>query len=376
MSMFSWAFKSNAELGNSEIPEIFPLALAKDIFIRSDILQTYVKILTDVAERTHGLDDSQESLLWDSCVQTKTNEGLISLLADAMTYKRELFLVYSKSVGVIRKADTKEEKQIKADYEKQGESKAGVYISFKNYRRTDLLEIYSSFEYCVLGSLNKTLNVSKSVQFKIADLRKSVSLNDSGIAREQARSIANAMKNGNDVLLDAADSVATATPDTAPAEKAMVFLAAKKAFILSLPLSYVEGEQTPGIGSTGEADMRAVERGLRQYFVSIIQPVFKAVFGKDVEFKTQDFRQMNTALETLKTFDLTSDEYLSKESKQNIAARVFDLDPAKEKKALESEEKEREANRPPAPAPSANPPAPNSGQGQAQPGVQPPEGNS
>ncbi len=341
MSMFSWAFKSNKELSDAEIPALFTLPLAADVFIKSDILNTYSKILTDVAERSHGLSETQEPLLWDSCVQTKTNEGLITLLAEAMTHKRDLFLVYSKSVGVIRKATADEERQIKADYEKTGESPLGVFISFKGYRRTEMLQIYSSFEYCVLASLNKTLNVAKSVQFKISDLRQSVSLADAGIAKEQAKSIAEAMRNGNDVLLDAKDAVTTATPDMSATEKAMQFLAAKKAFILGLPLSYVEGEQTPGIGSTGEADMRAVERGLRQYFVSIIQPVFKVVFGVECEFKSQDFRQMTTALETLKAFELTSDDYLSKESKRNVTARVFDLDPEKEKKALETEQKEK-----------------------------------
>lgn len=359
--IFSWAFKSNKELGDSEIPEIFPLELKSVDFVKSDVLQTFAKILTDVAERSHGLSEKQEPLLWDSAVQTNANEGLITLLARAMSDKTDLFIVYSPSTQVIRKATQDEEAKIRQDYKTQAKSSAGVWVSFKNYRRSDMLRIYSAMEYCVLASLNKTVNVAKSVQFKIGDLRQSVGTVDSGLAIEQAKSIAQAMRNGNDVMLDAKDSVATATPDTAPTEKAMQFLAGKKAFILSLPLSYIEGEQTPGIGSTGEADMRAVERGLRQYFVEIIRPVFEAVFGVQVEFKTQDFRQMTTGLETLKTFELTSDEYLSKESKQQIVARVFDLDPDKERKALDAEAKDAASNPPPAqPQPNTNAP----GQGQ------------
>jgi hypothetical protein len=177
------------------------------------------------------------------------------------------------------------------------------------------------------------------------------------------------MRNGNDVMLDAKDSVATATPDTSPTEKAIGFLDAKKAFILGLPLSYTVGEQTGGIGSTGEADMRAVERGLRQYFVSIIQPVFKAVFGVETEFKSQDFRQMTTALEVLKIFDLVSDENISSETKKNIVARVFDLDPDKEKKALEAEAKDREKEEADAAKAQPNPAVPP--QGQPGNGVQP-----
>jgi hypothetical protein len=374
MNIFSWAFKTNAELGNAEIPAIFPLALKSDIFVKADILNTYSKILTDVAERLHGLSEEQEPLLWDSCVQSSANEGLITLLATAMAAKSELFIVYVPSSQIVRKATREEEEKIRKEYKEKAESKTGVYVSFKGYRRTDMLEIYSSFEYCVLASLNKTLNVAKSVQFKINDLRSSVSLNDSGVAREQAKSIAEAMRNGNDVLLDAKDSVESATPDTSPTEKAITFLDGKRAFVLGLPLSYVVGEQTPGIGSTGEADMRAVERGLRQYFVSIIRPVLEAVFKVEVEFKSQDFRQMTTALEVLKTFDLVSDDNLSRQSKQEIVARVFDLDPDKEEKQLEADAKEAEKeaalaakNKPPV---QAVPAQPNGGQVPAANGVQ------
>lgn len=360
MSVFSWAFKSNKELGNSEIPEIFPLALKSDIFVKSDVFNTYSKILTDVAERTHGLTEEQSVSLWDSCEQSESNFGLISLLAHAMTNQTDLFLVYKPSVQVLRKATSEEEQKIRLDYEKGGESSTGVYCSFKRYRRTEMLEIYSAFEYCVLASLNKTLNVSKALQLKVGDLRQSVSLADAGIAREQAMSIAKALGNGNDILIDAKDTIATATPDTAPTEKAISFLDAKRAFILGLPLSYVVGEQAGGMNATGEADMRAVERGLRQYFVSILRPVVQAIFNIEVEFKTQDFRQITAALAVLTAFDLTSDDNISQATKRDIVARVFDLDADEELKLIEKEEKEAEAEAAKAPkVPFAPPTAQN-----------------
>lgn len=379
MGFFDFAFKSNAEVSDAEIKEIFPFALRSVDFIRADILQTYEKILTDVSERTHGLPEEDEPLLWDSAVATAANEGLITLLACAMTDQKDLFVVVKS--GVLRTATPEEEATIRKDYAAKGESTVGVFISFSKYRRTEMLTIYSGFEYCVLGSLNKTLNVAKSIQLKINDLRQSVSLNDAGIAREQAKSIATAMRNGNDVLLDAKDAVTTATPDTAPAEKAIGFLDNKRAWILGLPLAYIMGMQTGGLGSTGEADMRAVERGLKQYFVSIIRPVFEALFGVDVEFKTQDFRQVTMALEVLKTFELTSDDNLSAQTKQDIVARVFDVDPEQEALRIEAEKKQKlkdaAKNPPPAIPALPNPGQPQPGQtNQAAPqasgnGVQP-----
>jgi hypothetical protein len=346
--MFSWAFKSNKELGESEIPNLFPLSLDQAKFVKSDILNTYLKILTDTMYRTHGLSDDQQKALWDNCVQSETDKGLITLVAEAMTDKTELYLVYSPSTFTVRKADDTEKKAIQDGYKKKAErvklkgGNIGVYVSFKNYRRTEMLEIYSAFEHCILSSLNKSLNLSKAIQIKIDMLRQSVSLADAGIAREQAKSIAAALKAGNDTFMDAKDIVETAKVDISPAEKAILFLDGKRAFYLGLPLSYLGGEQTSGIGATGEADMRAVERGLQQYFVSILYPVLEAVFDVETEYRSEDFRILGTALEALKAFDVTSNEYLSAQTKREQAALLFNRDPKEEQERLDEEEADRE----------------------------------
>lgn len=334
-------FRRSLSSGNAytnELPEIYPLSLQADVFVKADMLATYVKILTDTVDRTHGIPEEDQHILWDNCVQSESTEGLVTLLATAMVNKSDLYLVYKS--GVLRKATNEEQQRILADYKKSAESKEGVYVSFKNYKRTDMLLIYSGLEYAVLASLHKTVNVSKAVQIKISDLRKSVSLADATIALAQAQQIANALRAGMDVAVDKNDEITTATPNIEPTEKAIAFLDAKRAFILGLPLAYISGLQTGGIGSTGEADMRAVERGLKQYFVSIIQPVLNALLDVEVTFRSQDFRQLESGLEALKTFDLVSDEYLSKQSKQEILQRVFELDEAQEEKNLADEEKD------------------------------------
>jgi hypothetical protein len=271
-----------------------------------------------------------------------------------MTDKADLFIVYIPSINLLRRANDTEKEKIIADYKSTGKSSQGIYISFKRYRRTQMLEIYSAFEYCVLGSLNKMLNIAKALQLKIHELRASTSLADSGVAVAQAQSIAKALRNGNDIMIDKLDDIMTANPDTSTSEKSISFLDTKRAFILDLPIAYVTGKQTGGIGSSGENDMRAVERGLKQYFVSIVQPVLKALFEAETEFKSQDFRQMTTALEVLKTFDLVSDENMPKEMKLEILARVFDVDLEKMKKQIELEASEREDEEP-APPPLDNP---------------------
>lgn len=336
-------FRSGVQSLSCAISGLFTFGIKAEEFVHDDIVTTYTKILTETSERTHGLNEKHQAVLFDSCVQGDASKGLISLLAEAMARQEDLFVVYLPSTDIIRKATREEEEQIRADYKVQAKSSKGVWISFKGYRRTKMLRIYSYFEYYVLASLNKSLNISKALQFKIKNLRASVSNLDAAVASNQGKELAKALGDGDDIMVDAEDEITTTTPDVSPAEKAIGFLDAKRSFYLDLPRSWVSGLQTPGIGSTGEADMRAVEAGLRGYFVAIIKPVFRAVFGVEkLEFKSLDFRNLNSAMDAMKTFGLTAgDGFVSVPSMSRIICRLLDLNYEEEKKALELEEKER-----------------------------------
>lgn len=326
MSALTNWFNWNATVIDDELPDLFPLGIVLNVFTETDVVNIYQKILIDVIERTQGIPENLQPLIWDNCVQSESSEGLVTLLTEAMLKKSDLFLVYNSSLGTIRRATYQETAQIRADYEKSGHSKAGIFISFKNYHKTDMLVLYSGLEYCLIAAMNKTINLSKAVQFKMSEMRKGVSLNDSAEVKTQATDIAKALSRGKDVMMDAADSIETANPEVAAIREAILFLDSKRSFYLGLPLSYITGEQTAGIGSTGEADTKAVERGLKLYYFSIIKPTLETIFGIKTSFKSQDFRQIGSALEALKTFELVSDDFLSRENKLTLLSKLFDVD--------------------------------------------------
>jgi hypothetical protein len=170
------------------------------------------------------------------------------------------------------------------------------------------------------------MNLSKSIQYKMSDMRKSVSLSDAYLPTAQAMDLANSLRSGKDIIIDKNDEVVTNNPDISSIKESISFLDSKRSFYYGMPLSYINGEQTPGIGSTGEADTRAVERGLKQYYISILKPILEALFEINTTFKSNDFRQIGTALEAIKAFELVSDDLLSRENKQLIIAKLFDVD--------------------------------------------------
>lgn len=325
MSVATWFGWGSNEVNNQELPFIFPLAFKKELFIEIDVINIYQKILTDVVERTHGLSDEQSELLWDNCLQSESSHGLISVIARAMTFRRELFLVYDKAINIIRKATSDEEVKIREDYKKSSKSSVGVFISFTHYHKSQLVELYSALEYCTIAALHKSMNLSAAIQLKMTDLRQSTGLNDSAEVKAQAVKIARALGNGRDVMLDAKDIIENAVPDISAVEAAIEYLNEKRAFYLGMPASYICGEQTGGIGSTGESDTKAIERGLKNYYNAIIKPVFQAIFGVKPSYKSQDFRQIDQAMNAMKTFALTDESLISLENKTLILNKLLDL---------------------------------------------------
>lgn len=321
--LFKW---NVVTVEDTELPDIFPLSINKVDFIKTDVMTIYSKILTDVLERTHGLSDEQMDVMWDNCIASEAGDGLITRLAKAMTDKRDLFLVYDKSLKVLVEAKTDVAEQIRKDYKTKGQSDLGVYVSFKNYSRTDMVSLYSGLEFCSVASLNKSMNVSGSIQFKVSKLRGDIATTDSAAAISQAKTVARTMGQGRDVLIDGDDVIETSKPDLTSTEKSFALIDNKRSLYLGLPAAYINGLLTGGIGSTGEADTKAIERGLKSYFHSVMKPVLKALFSITPRYKSQDTRQIDQGLEAMKTFELTSDDLMNRDNKVRVINQLFDLD--------------------------------------------------
>lgn len=319
--LFSWGKSAQGD----ELPDIYPFPMLQKDFVSVDVQATYKRILNDVLERTSDIPAEVQPLLFDNCVASEIKLGLVSMLSKAMTDKSDLFLVYDKPTKVIRKATGDEQEKIRTDYEKSGKSSVGFFITFVNYDRTDMLKIYSVLEYCTVASLSKNMNLAKAIQIKINELRSSVGLADQQIAKTQALAMATGLKAGKDILTDAKDLIETAKPDLTATNSAMEFIVEKRSFYLGLPASYITGVAPKGLGDSGEGDAKAVERGLKGYYYEIIKPTIEVIFGVKTTFKSEDFTGLSTALETLKTFELTSDELISKENKQKFVNKQFGL---------------------------------------------------
>ncbi len=318
---FGW--KSSVDTG--ELPDIFPMPISQADFVQKDVVTLYAKILTDTLARVSGLSDDQVAMCWDNCVKSNASKGLISLLADAMAKKADLFIVYEAGLKLVRVATQEERSQIEKDYEARGESSAGVFISFKSFDKTDMIKLYLGLEFCNVASLHKSMNLSKAVQLKFFELRKSVNLVDSDGPKAQALRIANALGAGKDIMCDSEDVIETAKPDLTAAEAGIQLVARKLGFYLNLPAAYITSEQTGGLNATGEADQVATERGLNGFYLSILKPTLEAVFQVKTAYKSENFRMIMASMEVLKTFSVTDDTVVSADNKRKLFNRMVGL---------------------------------------------------
>jgi len=354
---------------DDKLPDIFPIPILQKDFVKIDVQNIFTRILTDVLERTQGISDVNKPLLWDSCVASEAKDGLVTLLAESMCDKKELYLVYLPALKVVRRATSEEQVKIQTSYKLKAEPVSmdgggtGLYVTFKNYLKSDMVKFYSALEYCSVGGLWKQANISKSILIKISDLRASVSLGDSAAAKTQAKAMADGMAEGRDVLTDAKDVIESLSPDMTATDATLNLIAKKQSLYLGLPSSYFSGIQnSSGLSDTGKADSKATERGLKGYYFSVIKPVIEGLFGGTTKFKSEDAEGIDMGLKTLETMDRTSEAYLSVENKTLIVNRAFGLDEDEEGEGP-AEEIPVDPNAPPVipgqkpPAAGAKPPA-------------------
>jgi hypothetical protein len=170
-------------------------------------------------------------------------------------------------------------------------------------------------------------NLSKAIQIKLNDLRGSVSLADKADVEAQGKKISDGLKAGKAIMIDAEDMIETGKPDLTAHEKSMMFIVQKKSYYLGLPASYITGELSgSALSDTGKSDTKAIDRGLKPFYFSIIKPIIESLFGSKTDFKTEDSEGLSTALEVLKTMDMTSDEYMNKDNKTVVVNKAFGLD--------------------------------------------------
>lgn len=301
---------------------IAPFCVEMDIkdFVDFKVITLYAKILRRCYAKSSGLSDEQAANLWDSVDLGDAQHGIINKVSFAMAKKKELILF--KDGGIVREAEQAEADQIKKDYEERGRSDKGVYLNFKKYAMTDVLRLYMAFIFEIIRGAWVNVNLTKALQLKIADARKTIAASDAADPMQVASNVVNALKDGKSVFLDAGDEVKTTDLQTQAIKDALSLVYGLLAGELGVSTSFICGELTSGMAVTGEADVNANEDGIKDFFNSVFKPIMDKLFGVSLKFKSDNWRRIKEFAQIIPFVETA--EYISEEKKRELLERLFE----------------------------------------------------
>lgn len=304
----------------TDLASPYKLAVDEKVFVDFQTALLYQKILKRCYAKSKGFPDEAALNLWDSVELSNAQYGTISLISNAMTHKQELILV--NDAGIVRLATSDEAETIKKDYAEKGKSAFGIYTNFQKYTMTDIIKIYMSLIYDIMGGAKTNLGLTKALQIKLADLRKTIATSSSEDAVSQAKAIAEALKNGKSVGIDAGDSIVTTELQTTPIVDGLKLVYGCLASLLGVSTSFICGELTSGMAVTGEADVNANEDGIKDFFNSVFKPIHDKLFDIKLTFKTDNWRKIKEFSSVIPYIE--SSLFITEEQKKKFFDFIFE----------------------------------------------------
>lgn len=301
----------------------FKLVMSECNFINIETKELFKNLLIECFNKSSGFDEKQTAAMWDNFerLNDKCTSGFIGLIAEAMTERSTVYIVYDKTTGVIRKADTQEQQQIRKDYKEKAKSPVGIMANFSKYDKADIIKLYFALLYNVVDGLNISVNVMKAIKYKASQMREKISKASSEDIISQARAIVDNLKEGKPVLIDSEDDLESTNIDIKPVESAVDFICGRIAGEMRVSLSYINGKMTAGISSTGEADEQANERGIEILFNSIFKPCADSLFGTNIKFVSDNYHRLKAYSSILPAIE--SSDIIGEEQKVEFVEEMF-----------------------------------------------------
>lgn len=319
---FGNLFGKSSSSTETKLNAPFCLSINRKKFAEIKVFNLYKKILESCYSRSEGANDAAKiASLFDSAEKSGSPYGLISLIAQAMTKKQEVAIIYDS--GVVRLATYDEKAKIKKDYVANASSSLGILLDFRQYDLTDLALEYMTMIFDILSSMNTQVGLAKALQVKISNLRATVSVNGKDEPINQAKAINESLNAGNSVLLDKNDEVAVLTLNSDSVKNAIALVNSQLATDFGVSISYVNGELTSGMSATGEADSNADEYGFQNFFNSIFKPACDKLYNWNLQFVSDDWRYFNAMISSL--IAVENSGLLSIEQKQAFANRLMPI---------------------------------------------------
>ena len=170
--------------------------------------------------------------------------------------------------------------------------------------------------YWIIRATNTNVKISNSVLVKIAKLRELVAKEDAEDVIKQAKEINDAIKKGNSIIADKDDTMERLEINSQATKDALDVAFSLVSGLIKMPLSFVNGELTTGLTQTGDSDNLAIERGLKNYYYTILKPCTEKLFETKTRFSSDNTAKLKTLIGILPQLELST--LLTDEEKRAI----------------------------------------------------------
>ena len=289
----------------------FNLSLKETEFVDYMVSDLYQSILTMCFDKIIFPDaekdfkDKITPSFYDNLSVEGINKGIIKNLAYGIVQNQKVFLVNaSAGDNIIVRQGTQEELQ---KYEKeQGNIKNQIQMDFTKYNQSKVLKLFYSMIYWIIRATNTNVKISNSVLVKIAKLRELVAKEDAEEVIKQAKEINDAIKRGNSIVADKDDTMERLEINSQATKDALDVAFSLVSGLIKMPLSFVNGELTTGLTQTGDSDNLAIERGLKNYYYTILKPCTEKLFDTKIRFTSDNTAKLKTLIGILPQLELST----------------------------------------------------------------------
>lgn len=284
-----------------------------DEFIKYYVKGIYKRVLIACMNKTSDLDLEIETAMWEQALGDEVQNGYFNLVSKAMYDKTKLYLEYKTDTKVILVVQEKEYKEL---------TKNKAFLDFTGFEQSDLLRLYAGMQYDLLAFLGGSLQLARSIQYKIEGLRELVSADEATKALEQLEKVITGIKVGKSVAIDSKDSLELFGINTSLVKEAQEIINGLISSTLGVSLSYINGAMSSGLSTTGEGDMTMNEDGIKNYWQSIYKPSVDKLFNKTITFKSDNWRKISALSEVLAKVEMLTS--VTEEQKQKIVKDLID----------------------------------------------------
>jgi hypothetical protein len=315
--LFKFQGNSLSNVANVSIPMGWDYYIDKDTFIEFYIKTIYKKILQYLFHKTifDNNMDKKLNVFQDNFLNTEQNLGFISLLTDAIYRCESQVFRYDSGTNTIEKFSYR-------DGINANDRHICVVDFSKNKSGILLLSQYVNMLYNLLTSEQKKANISNSLTFKINDLTDKVGMIEKKSVEQQALNIKNSILRGDMAVIDAGSSIDIGNTDITPETKTEETIKQNIAQVIGLPLNFLFGTSTAGIGASGENDTDSLERAMQTNFEIYWKPYVEKLFNIKIKYKVENWQLIRNCRDILDYVETST--LLSEEQKQTIVNDILE----------------------------------------------------